>query len=372
MSKKSNDRTRGRTARRKAVASPQAMVDLRAKAVDPRTETVGRREEAADLRELAAEVREEAAALRERALRPQEQAVRATAARNALTESDLREANEHLVVATVEAQTTTDAAVGASVRLSYIAEHDFLTGLPNRSLLSDRLAQAIALARRLGKKVALFYLDLDHFKHINDSLGHEVGDQLLQSAALRLQAGVRLSDTVSRQGGDEFVVLLPQLEDVQGAVHAAQKLVEAMAQPHVLGPHRLTVGVSIGISVYPDDALDVEGMVRNADTAMYHAKNNGRGSCKLFTPDLDGRAVARQTVELALSEALEQHRFVLHYQPKIAMGESLNQRVVAEGIETTEQMAFLRLHHCAEGQGEFFCEPLAAESFAAVLASGRL
>ena len=130
--------------------------------------------------------------------------------------------------------------------------------------------------------------------------------------------------------------------------------------------------MSIGSSVYPDDALDVEGIIRNADTAMYHAKNNGGGKYKLFTPDLDVRAVARQTVELALSEALEQHRFVLHYQPKIAMGESLNQRVVAEGIETTEQMAFLRLHHCAEGQGDFFCGPVAAERFAAVLASGRL
>ena len=199
----------------------------------------------------------------------------------------MREANEHLVVATVHAQTMTDAAEQTTAQMSHMAEHDFLTGLPNRTLLTDRLAQAIALAQRHGKKVALMYLDLDHFKHINDSLGHAVGDQLLQSVAKRLQACVRLSDTVSRQGGDEFVVLLAEVETVQDAVLTAEKLIEAMAEPHLIGGHRLHVTLSIGISLYPDDGKDVEAVVRNADTAMYHAKKSGRNSYQRFTPDMN-------------------------------------------------------------------------------------
>ncbi len=169
----------------------------------------------------------------------------------------------------------------------------------------------------MAKKVALMYLDLDHFKHINDSLGHEVGDQLLQSVAKRLQACVRLSDTVSRQGGDEFVVLLAEVEDVQDAVLTAEKLIEAMAKPHLIDGHQLHVTLSIGISLYPDDGKDVEAVIRNADTAMYQAKKNGRNNYQVFTPDMNVRAVARQSIEQALHHALEQHEFVLHYQPKV-------------------------------------------------------
>ena len=239
------------------------------------------------------------------------------AALGARTEAQLREANERLVVATVSAETMTEAAEQATAQMSYMAEHDFLTGLPNRSLLTDRLAQAIALAQRHGKKVALMFLDLDHFKHINDSLGHAVGDQLLQSVAKRLQECVRHSDTVCRQGGDEFVVLLAEVEAVQDAALTAEKLIEAMAAPHLIGGHRLHVTLSIGISLYPDDGKDVEALVRNADTAMYHAKKSGRNNYQAFTPDMNARAVARQSVEEALRHALEQREFVLHYQPKV-------------------------------------------------------
>lgn len=268
-------------------------------------------------REETARLREDAVALRERALRAREDVAGAKAERRANTAAQLREANERLVIATVNSETMTEAAELATARMSYIAEHDFLTGLPNRFVLTARLAQAIALAKRHGKKVALMYLDVDHFKHINDSLGHAIGDQLLQLAATRLQACVRSSDTVSRQGGDEFVVLLAEIEHGEDAALAAEKLIETIASPYPLGSHRLHITLSIGISIYPEDGKDAETLVMNADTAMYHAKNNGRNNYRRFTPDMNVRAVARQSVEEALRHAIEQREFVLHYQPKV-------------------------------------------------------
>ena len=279
--------------------------------------TLAEREAAVLAGEQAVLSRSEAADLREEALSAQEEAAKAKAALSALAGAQLREANERLVIATVRAQTMTEAAEQATAQMSYMAEHDFLTGLPNRSVLIDRLTQSIALAQRHGKKVALMYVDLDHFKHINDSLGHAVGDQVLQSAAKRLQACVRRSDTVSRQGGDEFVVLLAEVEQVPDAALTAEKVIEAMAEPHLIGGHRLHVTLSIGISLYPDDGKDVEAVVRNADTAMYHAKRNGRNNYQRFTPDMNARAVARQSVEEGLRRALEHHDLVLHYQPKV-------------------------------------------------------
>jgi len=267
--------------------------------------------------EQAVRSRETDVALREKVLRIQEKAAQAGSGSGARNEGLLREANESLVVATVRAQTMTEAAEGAVARMAHMAEHDFLTGLPNRSLLTARLAQSIALAQRHDKKVALLYLDLDHFKHINDSLGHAIGDQLLQSAARRLQACVRLSDTVCRQGGDEFVVLLAEIDTAHDAALAAEKLIEAMAEPHLVGNHRLHVTLSIGISIYPDDGRDAETVVRNADIAMYHAKRNGRNHYQAFTADMNVRAVARQSVQEALHHALEQREFVLYYQPKV-------------------------------------------------------
>jgi diguanylate cyclase (GGDEF)-like protein len=189
----------------------------------------------------------------------------------------------------------TEVAEHATMEMSFKAERDFLTGLPNRALLTDRLAQSIALAQRHAKKVALMYLDLDNFKDINDSLGHTVGDQLLQSAAKRLEACVRHSDTVSRQGGDEFVVLLSEIEAAQDANLAAAKLLKAMAEPHLIGDHRLNVTLSIGISLYPDDGEDIEALLTKADTAMYHAKRGGRNHCQRFAPEMNAGLVARQS-----------------------------------------------------------------------------
>jgi len=281
------------------------------------TGTLHEREAALIAAERAVRARELGVELREKIMRIQEDAVQAESRLGTRSEAQLREANERLVVATVHAQTMTEAAEEAAARMAYMAEHDVLTGLPNRSLLTARLAQSIALAKRHGKKVALLYLDLDHFKHVNDSLGHAVGDQLLQSAARRLQSCVRLSDTVCRQGGDEFVVLLAEIDTELDAALAAEKLIGAMAEPHQIGEHRLYVTLSIGISIYPDDGADVETVVKNADIAMYHAKRNGRNNYQMFTTQMNVRAVARQTVQDALRHGLEAREFVLHYQPKV-------------------------------------------------------
>ncbi len=286
-------------------------------AADQRQDNADRRQETADLRQEAADLRQETADLRQEAADLSDQAAIAKAEFSAITEAQLREANERLVIATVRAHTMTEAAEGAAARMSFMAEHDFLTGLPNRSLLSARLGQSIALAQRHGKHVALLYMDLDHFKHINDSLGHTVGDQLLQSVAKRLQRYIRLSDTVCRQGGDEFVVLLAEVDSVSDAELAAEKLIEAMAEPYLIGTHRLHVTLSIGISLFPDDGKDAETVLSHADIAMYHAKRSGRNKYQRFTPDMNVRAVARQSVQQALHQALEQREFVLYYQPKV-------------------------------------------------------
>jgi diguanylate cyclase (GGDEF)-like protein len=245
--------------------------------------TLAERETAVAAREQAADLRQEAADLRDEVADQREETVRANSAHRAHTASQLLEANEHLVVAAVHSQTMTEAAEHATLQMSFKAERDFLTGLPNRALLSDRLAQSIALAQRHRKRVALLYLDLDNFKDVNDSLGHSVGDQLLQSAAKRLEACVRHSDTVSRHGGDEFVVLLSEVEAAQDAARAAEKLIKAMAEPHLIGEHRLNVTLSIGISIYPEDG---DAVLTNADVAMYHAKRGGRNNYRRFTPDM--------------------------------------------------------------------------------------
>jgi len=230
-----------------------------------------------------------------------------------------------------------------ALEMTHLAEHDFLTGLPNRILLNDRIDQAIALAHRNKKTVAVLFLDLDGFKHINDSLGHATGDKLLQLIAKCLVACVRGSDTVSRQGGDEFVVLLSEMEQSEDAAIAAGRIVEAMAGPHSIGQHELHVHgaiaarrmlkavaephtvdhydlhvtASIGISVYPDDGLDAETLIKNADTAMYQAKENGRQSYQFFEPEMNVRAVERQFIVEGLRRALARQEFVLHYQPII-------------------------------------------------------
>jgi diguanylate cyclase (GGDEF)-like protein/PAS domain S-box-containing protein len=202
-------------------------------------------------------------------------------------------------------------------QMAHSAAHDFLTSLPNRLLLNDRIDQAIALAKRHKHLVAVLFLDLDGFKHINDSLGHSAGDKLLQSVAGRLSDCVRAPDTVSRQGGDEFVVLLPEVKLAEDIAIAARRMLRAVEKAHFIDDRELHVTVSIGVSLYPDDGLDAETLIKNADTAMYQAKEDAGQSCRFFRPEMNVRAVERQSIEEDLRRALELKEFTLHYQPKV-------------------------------------------------------
>jgi len=178
-----------------------------------------------------------------------------------------------------------------SLRMTYLDQHDFLTGLPNRMLLNDRLTQAIASAHRHRRSLAVLVLDLDHFKQINDSLGHAIGDQLLRSIAGRLVACVRSSDTVSRQGGDEFVILLSEVTRAEDAALTADKILAAASRPHRIDHKDLQVTVSVGVGVYPDDGSDAETLLKNADLALFHAKVHGRSNHQFFKRDMSVRTV---------------------------------------------------------------------------------
>jgi diguanylate cyclase (GGDEF)-like protein/PAS domain S-box-containing protein len=212
------------------------------------------------------------------------------------------------------------AARRMSLQLSHLAQHDSLTDLPNRMLLNDRLQQAITMAKRHGYRIAVLFMDLDRFKHINDSLGHDTGDQLLQAVARRLERCVRESDTVGRQGGDEFVAVLSELDTPENAGIGAAKLLAALTFPYHIGAHDVIVPVSIGVSIYPDDGDNAEALIRNADTAMYHAKENGRNNYQFFKQEMNVRASERQFIEGGLRVALEHNEFSLHYQPKVDLG----------------------------------------------------
>jgi len=202
-------------------------------------------------------------------------------------------------------------------QMSYLAQHDALTDLPNRILLKDRLSQAIAASHRHGTRIAVLFLDLDGFKHINDSLGHAIGDKLLQSVAERLPVCVRSSDTVSRLGGDEFVVLLSEITHAADAGIIAAKILNALVAPHEIDPYSLRVTASIGVTTYPDDGQDSEILLNNADMAMYQAKQRGRNNYQFFEKSMNVRAVERQSVEGDLRYALERDEFLLYYQTKI-------------------------------------------------------
>ena len=201
--------------------------------------------------------------------------------------------------------------------ISRLARQDALTGLPNRTLLLDRVVAAIASAQRRQHKLAVVFLDLDRFKHVNDSLGHGVGDRLLRSVAARLTGAVRASDTVSRQGGDEFLILLSEVQHGEDVAVAAGKLVAALAQPHRVGEHELFVTASLGIAVYPEDGEDAETLIKNADVAMYYVKDHGRDDHQFFTAEMNARIVERQALEGNLRRALERREFRLYYQPKV-------------------------------------------------------
>jgi diguanylate cyclase (GGDEF)-like protein len=202
-------------------------------------------------------------------------------------------------------------------RIRYLAQHDSLTGLPNRLLFRDRVGQAIAQARRNRKQLAVLFLDLDDFKQINDSLGHEAGDHLLRLVARRLQGCVREGDSVARMGGDEFVICLSALEDSNDAMLIAGKILSALREPFSVENNELRVCGSIGISLYSADGENVDALMRAADTAMYHAKSNGRNNYQFFTPRLNDAVRRRLRIANFLHHALERDEFVLHYQPQV-------------------------------------------------------
>ena len=217
----------------------------------------------------------------------------------------------------VERKSMEEAARSMSLEISHSAHHDSLTGLPNRVLFNDRVSQAVALAGRHGNKVAVLFLDLDGFKYVNDSLGHPIGDKLLRSVAKRLLECVGDSDTVSRQGGDEFLVLLSDIHQLEDAAITARRMLEVVAKAHAIDLHDLHVTTSVGVSVYPDDGLDAEALIKNADIAMYQAKEKGRQGYQFFKPEMNLRAVERQSIEEGLRRALERRELAIHYQPKI-------------------------------------------------------
>ncbi len=228
-----------------------------------------------------------------------------------------------------------EAAELAGVEIEHLAYHDALTGLPNRPLFIDRLIVALAQADRSGQNLAVLFLDLDRFKDINDSLGHSVGDALLKAVADRVRRCVREGDTVARLGGDEFTLLIPKVEGVEDAAKVAQKVIETLKIPFMIADRELFVTTSIGMSLYPADGLDPETLLRNADTAMYRAKEQGRDNYQLYAPAMNARALERLALENMLRRALLQNELVLHYQPLI----DLRARSVA-GVE-----ALIRWQH---------------------------
>jgi len=204
-------------------------------------------------------------------------------------------------------------------RIHFLAHHDALTGLPNRTLLQDRLEQAVSKARRDGEKIAILFIDLDRFKVINDTLGHHVGDLLLKEVANRLNASVRDSDTVCRQGGDEFIIVLPEITAMSDVAHVAQKILDNISSDFLLEGERLKVTPSIGISIYPDDGARIDVLIKNADTAMYHAKASGRANFQFFTERLNTQLIERMELERDLASALDGGELELHFQPQFSL-----------------------------------------------------
>jgi diguanylate cyclase (GGDEF)-like protein/PAS domain S-box-containing protein len=202
-------------------------------------------------------------------------------------------------------------------RVHHVAQHDVLTGLPNRSLLQDRLGQAVAYATRSGHPVWVMLIDLDRFKYVNDSMGHKAGDVLLMTVAARLRSSLRDTDTVARLSGDEFVVILSQHEDQPLSGDIVQRVMDSVAQPVMLGPKEFFVTCSIGVAAYPSDGTAAESLIEHADIAMYRAKKLGRNNFQFYTPAMNEESLERVRIESALRNALERNEFVLHYQPQV-------------------------------------------------------
>ncbi|MTJ80592.1 MAG: EAL domain-containing protein [Telmatospirillum sp.] len=207
-----------------------------------------------------------------------------------------------------------------AAHIEFLAHHDLLTGLPNRLLVEDRLLQSVARATRSRTKTALLFVDLDHFKAVNDSLGHSAGDSVLREVAGRLLTSVRDTDSVSRHGGDEFLVVLSEVRDSQAIIAVAEKILESLSRPVMVEGHEIFISASIGIAVSPDDGMGFEELLKKADTAMYHAKESGRNAHRFFSEQMNIETVVQFGLRSALRHALDRHEFELHYQPQIDLG----------------------------------------------------
>ena len=210
-----------------------------------------------------------------------------------------------------------NAARAMALKMSHLAQHDALTDLPNRSLLTQQLVQAIALAGRHDRQVAVLFLDLDHFKNVNDTLGHAIGDELLQSVGERLRSCVRQTDTVCRQGGDEFIVLLSEIGGRVDAISCARKILTALSATHPIDGNDINIGSSIGISVFPENGQDADVLLKAADTAMYYAKEQGRNQYQCFDSDMKARDSEYASIQEDLNAALQRQEFILHYQAQV-------------------------------------------------------
>lgn len=210
----------------------------------------------------------------------------------------------------------------AEQRIRELADYDVLTGLPNRRLLRERFVQLVAAAERDKEELAVIFLDLDHFKRVNDSLGHSVGDDLLCEVARRLDSVVRRVDTLARLGGDEFIFAMPGFHSA-AAADVARRLIDVFSRPFEVGGHELTVTPSLGISIFPHDGYDLETLLRNADTAMYQAKEIGRNAFRFYTSEMNSKSLDRLLMESNLRRALSQNEFVLHYQPLVNLESGL-------------------------------------------------
>ena len=251
----------------------------------------------------------------------------------------LQEANRQLLVSSIKSQVLAEQLHSAQAEMEHLAHHDHLTTLPNRLQFEKQLEDLIVAAQAHGSKLALVFIDLDRFKVVNDSLGHAIGDLLLQAVAQRLAASVRASDVVCRQGGDEFVAVLTGVahaDDVAARVIHIHRLLTA---PYTISQHVLCIGASIGISMYPDDAADLDALMRTADMAMYRVKEQGRNSFAFFQTPTDVRSPGRQNMELSLHDALERREFILYYQAQLDLATF---RIV--GAE-----ALIRWRHPSEG-----------------------
>lgn len=210
----------------------------------------------------------------------------------------------------------------AEQRIRELADYDVLTGLPNRRLLRERFVQLVAAAERDKEELAVIFLDLDHFKRVNDSLGHSVGDDLLCEVARRLDSVVRRVDTLARLGGDEFIFAMPGFHSA-AAADVARRLIDVFSRPFEVGGHELTVTPSLGISIFPHDGYDLETLLRNADTAMYQAKEIGRNAFRFYSSEMNSKSLDRLLMESNLRRALSQNEFVLHYQPLVNLESGL-------------------------------------------------